>query len=75
MVLATAVLKLCMKKLNLGKADLYPRNEKCPVLLLVSDECCFAAYCARSIDELSGRTTGRLRYIRPDTAHAIQGTA
>jgi hypothetical protein len=24
-----------------------------------------------SIDELSGRTTGPLRYIRPDTAHAI----
>ncbi len=29
----------------------------------------------RSIDELSGRTTGRLGDIRPDTAHAIGGTA
>ncbi len=28
-----------------------------------------------SIDELSGRTTGRLGDIRPDTAHAIRGTA
>ncbi len=37
--------------------------------------CCFAAYYARSIDELSGRTTGRLGYIRPDKAHAIRGTA
>ncbi len=29
----------------------------------------------RSIDELSGRTTGRLGYIRPDTAHARDGRA
>ena len=36
---------------------------------------CFAAYHARSIDELSGRTTGLLGYIRPDLAHAIGGTA
>ena len=36
---------------------------------------CFAAYCARSIDELSGRTTGRLGYDRPDSAYAIGGTA
>jgi hypothetical protein len=36
---------------------------------------CFAAYYARCIDELSGRTTGRLGHIRPDTAHALGGTA
>ncbi len=36
---------------------------------------CFATYDVRSIDELSGRNTGRLRYVRPDTAHAIGGTA
>jgi hypothetical protein len=36
---------------------------------------CFAAYDVRSIDELSGRTTGRLGDIRPDTCHAIGGTA
>jgi hypothetical protein len=29
----------------------------------------------RSIDELSGRTTGRLGYIRPNYAYAIGGTA
>ncbi len=34
---------------------------------------CYAAYDVRSIDELSGRTTGRLGYIRPDTAYAIGG--
>jgi hypothetical protein len=31
----------------------------------------FAAYYARSIDELSGRTTGRLGYDRPDSAYAM----
>ena len=36
---------------------------------------CFAAFYARSIDELSGRTTGRLGYDRPDLAYAIGGTA
>ncbi len=36
---------------------------------------CFTAYYARRIDELSGRTTGRLRYDRPDSAYAIGGTA
>jgi hypothetical protein len=36
---------------------------------------CFAAHGGGSIDELSGRTTGRLGYIRPTTAHAIGGTA
>jgi hypothetical protein len=36
---------------------------------------CFAAYDIRSIDELSGRTTDRLRYIRLATANAIGGTA
>jgi hypothetical protein len=36
---------------------------------------CFVAHYARSIDELSGRTTGRLGHIRQDTAHAIGGTA
>jgi hypothetical protein len=36
---------------------------------------CFAAYDVMSIDELSERTTGRLGDIRPDTTHAIGGTA
>jgi hypothetical protein len=36
---------------------------------------CFAAYDVRSINELSGRTTGRLGDFRPDTAHSIGGTA
>ncbi len=36
---------------------------------------CFAARCARSMDELSGRTTGRLGYVRPRSACAIGGTA
>ncbi len=40
---------------------------------------CFAAYdiikSIDSIEELSGRTTGRLGYIRPATAHFIGGTA
>ncbi len=36
---------------------------------------CFAAYCARSIDELSGRTKGLLGYDRPDSAYAIGGMA
>ena len=36
---------------------------------------CFAAHGGGSIDELPGRTTGRLGYIRPTTAHAIGGTA
>ncbi len=40
---------------------------------------CFAAYYARSIDELSGRTTGgstgRLGYDGPDSAYAIGRTA
>ncbi len=43
-------------------------------LLGVTVEEGFAAYDVRSIDELSGRTTGRLGCIRPDTAHAIGGT-
>ena len=38
-------------------------------------QACFAAHGGGSIDELSGRTTGRLGYIRPTTAHAIGGTA
>jgi hypothetical protein len=38
-------------------------------------EGCFASYCARSIDGLSERTTGRLGYVRPHSAHAIGGTA
>ena len=36
---------------------------------------CFASYDARSIDELSGRTTGRLGYDRQDSAYAIGETA
>ncbi len=36
---------------------------------------CFAAHDVRSIDELSGRPTGRLGYIGPTTAQAIGGTA
>ena len=36
---------------------------------------CFATHGGGSIDELSGRTTGRLGCIRPATAHAIGGTA
>ncbi len=36
---------------------------------------CLAAYYARSIDELSGRTTGRLGYVRPNSAYVIGGTA
>jgi hypothetical protein len=38
---------------------------------------CFAAYDVRSIDELSGRTTGRLGYIRQDKAqrHRRDGKA
>ncbi len=36
---------------------------------------CFAAYYARSKDELSGRTTGRLGNDRPHSAYAIGGTA
>ncbi len=44
---------------------------------LASHEGCFASYCARSIDGLSGRTSGRLRlgYVRPHSAYAIGGTA
>jgi hypothetical protein len=36
---------------------------------------CFATYDVSFIDQLSRRTTGRLGYIRQDTAHAIGGTA
>jgi hypothetical protein len=36
---------------------------------------CFAAYNVRSMDELSICTTGLRGHIRPDTAHAIGGTA
>ncbi len=36
---------------------------------------CFAAYDLRSIGELSGRTTGRLRDISPEKAHATGWTA
>jgi hypothetical protein len=36
---------------------------------------CFATYYSRSIDKLSGRTTGRLGYDRPDSAYAIGGMA
>ncbi len=36
---------------------------------------CFAAHGGGSIDELSGRTTGRIGYIGPTTTHAIGGTA
>jgi hypothetical protein len=35
----------------------------------------FNAYYTRSVDELSGRTTGRLGHDRPDSAYAIGGTA
>ena len=34
-----------------------------------------ATYYARSMDELSGHTTGRIGYDRPDSAYAIGGTA
>jgi hypothetical protein len=37
--------------------------------------CVFAAYYARSIDELSGRTTSRLGHDRQDSAYNIGGTA
>ncbi len=30
---------------------------------------------SNSVDKLYGRTTGRLRYVRPDSAYAIEGTA
>ncbi len=36
---------------------------------------CFATYYARSKDELSGRTAGRLGYDRPNSAYAIGGAA
>ncbi len=42
--------------------------------LLARSKGCFAAYYARSIDRLSGRTTGQLGYDRPDSAYAIGGT-
>jgi hypothetical protein len=35
---------------------------------------CIAAYNVRSVDKLSGRTTGRLGGNRQDTAHTIGGT-
>ena len=41
---------------------------------LASQKGCFAAYYARSIDELSGRTTGLLGYNRQHSAYAIGGT-
>ncbi len=52
-------------------------SEQRPVELprLARPKGCFAAYYARSIDELPGRTTGRLGYDRPDSAYAIGGTA
>ena len=54
-----------------------PTSELRPVELprLARPKGCFAAHGGGSIDELSGRTTGRLGYIRPTTAHAIGGTA
>jgi hypothetical protein len=60
------------------KGDL-PTSELLPVELPrhVRPKGCFAAYYVRSIDELLGRTTGRLRVgdIRTYTAHTIGGTA
>jgi hypothetical protein len=45
----------------------------CKVQLQRSEHC-FAAYNVRSVDKLSGRTTGRLGGNRQDTAHTIGGT-
>ena len=55
----------------------WPSSELRPVELprLARPKGCFATYYARSMDELSGRTTGRLGYDRPDSAYAIGGTA
>ncbi len=55
----------------------WPTSELQPVELpqLAHQKGCFAAYYARSIDELSGRTMVRIGYDRPDSAHAIGGTA
>ncbi len=50
----------------------------CPLVPAVgvnTQALCFAAYYARSTDELSGRTMGRLGYDKPDSAYAIGGTA
>jgi hypothetical protein len=55
----------------------WPTSELRPAELprLARPKGCFAAYDVRSVDELSGRTTGRPGYIGPDTAHAMGGTA
>ncbi len=55
----------------------WPTSELRPLELprLARPKGCFTAYYARSIDELSRRTTGRLGYDRPDSAYAIGGTA
>ena len=45
----------------------------CKVQLQRSEHC-FTAYNVRSVDKLSGRTTGRLGGNRQDTAHTIGGT-
>ena len=56
-----------------GVADFRLRPVELP--RLARPKGCFAAYYARSIDELSGHTTGRLGYDWPDSAYAIGGTA
>ncbi len=53
--------------------ELHPGPVELPPL--VHPKGCFTAYYTRSIDKLSGRTTGRLGYDRPDSAYAIRGTA
>ncbi len=42
---------------------------------LVQLKGCCTVYDTRSIDELAGRTTVQLGYIRPASAHAIERTA
>jgi len=56
-----------------GNSQLQNRSVELP--RLASLKGFFAAYYARSIEELSGHTTGRLGYDRQDSAYAIGGTA
>ncbi len=55
----------------------WPTSQLWPVELpgLARLKVCFAVYDVRSIDELLEHTTGRFGDIRPDTNHAIGGTA
>ncbi len=66
--------RVCGRGLGRSRSRARTRPRRVDTGLPDPSPICFAAYCARSTDELSGRTTGRLGYDRPK-CHRRDGRA